>query len=320
VSTATWLPDLKVPWQTHQSVTERGWGYTRYGGENDRSDEYADFIDTLCRIVSTGGVYLLNVGPRPDGTIPESQVNSIRAIGEWLKVNGESIYGADPSPLKFPPYAITSKPGRLYLHLKELEKESVDLDGILTKVTNAYCLADPKKKQLQFSQKGRHIEVNVPKRLRQPHVTVVVLEIEEEQARVVDETLQQRKDGVIQLPVAKCEFTTRRIGYDYDLKVTHRWGEHPAQGLVWTVNVTKPGIFKVVSEDNGNDGFLYELITRDSELELDSVDETDQITRKRHAGTIRIDEAGIQKIAAYPKNAFRSSRYHFKGLELVPIK
>ena len=95
VSTATWLPDLKVPWQTHKSVTQGGWGYTTYGGENDRSKSYSDFIYSLSRIVCYGGVYLLNVGPRPDGTIPESQVNSIQAIGKWLKVNGEAIYGAD---------------------------------------------------------------------------------------------------------------------------------------------------------------------------------------------------------------------------------
>lgn len=91
VSKATWLPDLKVPWQTHESVTQRGWGYTKFGGENDRSEDYSDFIYSLCRIVGNGGVYLLNVAPRPDGTIPQSQANSLRAIGEWLEVNGEAI-------------------------------------------------------------------------------------------------------------------------------------------------------------------------------------------------------------------------------------
>ena len=320
VSTATWLPDLKIPWQTHQSVTEGGWGYTSFGGEHDRSDEYTDFVYSLCRIVCYGGVYLLNVGPRPDGTVPESQVKSIQAIGEWLEVNGESIYGADPSPLKFPPFAITSKPGKLYLHLKDLDQETVRLDGILTKVTNAYCLADPRQKSLTFSQDGARLEIYVPNQLRQPRITVVVLDIAGEYARVVDETLRQDNSGVIKLPVAKCEFTTRRIGYDYEHEVTHRWGEHPAQGLVWTVNVTEPGIFTVVSEDNGSDDYIYRLITNDSELELDSAGETEEITHKRHAGTIRIDAPGIQKIAVYPKNAFRSSRYHFKGLQLIPVK
>lgn len=319
VSKATWLPDLKVPWQTHESVTLGGWGYTSYGAENDRSEDYADFIYSLCRIVGNGGVYLLNVAPRPDGTIPESQANSLRAIGEWLEINGESIYGADPSPLKFPPYAITSKPGKVYLHLKELEDEQVELNGVLSEVTNAYCLSDPNKKPLAVSQEGDRILVNVPENLRQPKVTVVVLEMADEVIRVVDETLQQKKDGSIKLPVAKCEFAIRRISYDYDTQMTHRWGENTKQGLIWTVNVAQPGVFKVISEDTGNSEYTYELFTEDDSLILDAIGDVGQLTKKSHDGTITIEKPGVQKIVAYPKNAVRKSKYEFKGLELVPV-
>ncbi len=323
VSTAAWLPDLKIPWQTHESVTQRGWGYTTYGGENDRSAEYTDFIYSLCRIVCYGGVYLLNVGPRPDGTIPESQVNTLRAIGEWLEVNGEAIYGAGPSPLKFPPYAITSKPGKLYLHLRDrdLEDDYVELTGILSKVRNAYCLADPAKQPLEVDQAGDRIRVRLPARLRQPRVTVVVLEIADETAAVADETLQQDQDGVIRLPVSKCEFATRRISYDYERQVTHRWGENTKQGLIWTVNVRRPGAFRVISEDNGDSDYIYELITADDSLALDASGNIGELTRKTHDGTIRIEKAGVQKIYARPKKrAADSRRYEFKGLELVPVE
>jgi alpha-L-fucosidase len=321
VSTATWLPDLKIPWQTHESLTQQGWGYTTYGGENDRSEEYTEFIYSLCRIVCYGGVYLLNVGPRPDGTIPESQVNSLRAIGEWLEVNGEAIYGADPSPLKFPPYAITSKPGKVYLHLKALEDEQVELAGVRSKVTNAYCLADPAKQSLQVQQDADRIQVSVPKKLRQPRVTVVVLEIADEVAAVLDETLQQEKDGVIKLPVSRCEFAIRRISYDYEREVTYRWGENTKQGLVWTVNVSKPGSFKVISEDNGNPDYIYELITSDDSLDLDAKEDIGRLSRKSHEGTISIERAGVQKIAVYPKKTIgMSSGFVFKGLELVPAE
>ena len=320
VSTATWLPDLKVPWQTHESVTQGGWGYTIDGGERDRSEDYTDFIYSLCRIVCYGGVYLLNVGPRPDGTIPESQVNSIQAIGKWLKVNGEAIYGADPSPLKFPPYAITSKPGKLYLHLKELDDEQVDLTEVLSKVTNAYCLADPGKKSLKVSQDGDRIRVSIPEKLRQPRVTVVVLEIADQVARVVDETLQQEESGVIKLPVSKCEFAVRRTSYDYETQLTHRWGENTKQGLLWTVNVTQTGTFKVISEDTGNREYTYELFTADDSLLLDAKENVGRLTRKSHDGTITIKKPGVQKIAVYPKNTVRRSNYRFKGLELVPVE
>jgi len=212
VCTSAWLPDLKVPWQTHESVTQSGWGYTSYGGENDRSAEYNDFIYSLCRIIGSGGVYLLNVAPRPDGTIPQSQVNTITAIGDWLKINGESIYGADPSPLKFPPYAITSKPGKLYLHLRNMTDNLVQLKGVLSEVKVAYFLSDKSKQALKFDQTNDNINISIPHKLKQPGVNVIVLEIAEEKAHVVDETIQQQKDGIIKLPVERCEFEIRQIG------------------------------------------------------------------------------------------------------------
>lgn len=322
VSTATWLPDLKVPWQTHESVTQGGWGYTSYGGENDRSKEYSNFIYSLCRIVGNGGVYLLNVAPRPDGTIPESQANSLRAIGEWLEVNGEAIYGADPSPLKFPPYAITSKPGKVYLHLQDLEDDQVALKGILSKVTKAYVLADKTQQSLHFEQENENLSVTVPKALRQPRVTVVVLEIEDQVAKVIDETIQQENDGTIKLPVSKCEFAIRRISYDYEKEVTHRWGENIKQGLIWTVNVKKPGVFKVISEDNGNAGFVYSLSTPYDTLTLHAKGEIGKMTKKEQKGNIKIEQAGVHKITVYPKvptSKATKYSYEFKGLELVYV-
>ncbi len=323
VSKATWLSDLKVPWQTHESVTQGGWGYTSYGAELDRSADYTDFIYSFCRVVGNGGVYLLNVGPRPDGTIPEEQANSLRAIGEWLEVNGEAIYGADPSPLKFPPYAITSKPGKVYLHLKDWENDELELTGLLSEVKKAYCLADKSQRALAFNQEKEKLSITVPAELHQPRVTVIVLEIADKEATVIDETLQQEDDGAIKLPVSKCEYAIRRISYDYDKQQTIRWGENTKQGLIWTVNVKQPGTFKVISEDSGNEILVYSLITPDDTLELNANENIGQMTQKQHNGCIKINKAGVHKICVYPKITTTKSNkgnYHFKGLELVPVK
>ncbi len=70
-------------------------------------------------IASKGGNYLLNVGPKGDGTIPAESVERMRAIGAWLKVNGEAIYGTTASPLSKLPFdgRCTQKGEQLYLHL-----------------------------------------------------------------------------------------------------------------------------------------------------------------------------------------------------------
>ncbi len=320
VSKATWLPDLKVPWQTHESVTQNGWGYTSYGAENDRSEEYGDFIYSLCRIVSHGGVYLLNVAPRPDGTLPESQINSITAIGDWLKVNGEAIYGADPSPLKFPPYAITSKPGKVYLQLKDLESNQVELEGLLSTVKKAYALADPSRSALTFVQQGSHLNVTLPDELKQPHVTVVVLELDDQIPQVVDETIQQCDDGTIHLPVAHCEYAVRRISYDYDEQTTRNWGGKTNQGLVWTVNVKTPGVFEVISEDNGDDTLSYELKSPTDGIVVHPKGNVGELTKKS-LGQLKIDQTGVIQITAYPKDTISwFNNFRLKGVELIPVK
>jgi alpha-L-fucosidase len=82
----------KYPWQTDTSVGKKSWGWIR-DEENKSPDE---IIDALIDIVSKNGNLLLNIGPKPDGTISQEQVDVLLAIGNWLKINGDGIYGSRP--------------------------------------------------------------------------------------------------------------------------------------------------------------------------------------------------------------------------------
>lgn len=79
----------KYPWQTDTSIGKRSWGYIN--GEINKTPD--QIVHDLIDIVSKNGNLLLNVGPRPDGTITDEQKSVLLAIGEWLSVNGEAIYG-----------------------------------------------------------------------------------------------------------------------------------------------------------------------------------------------------------------------------------
>ncbi|MCS2894540.1 alpha-L-fucosidase [Parabacteroides faecis] len=79
----------KYPWQTDTSVGKHSWCYT--DGEENKTPE--QIVHDLIDIVSKNGNLLLNIGPRADGTITEEQKSVLLSIGDWLKVNGEAIYG-----------------------------------------------------------------------------------------------------------------------------------------------------------------------------------------------------------------------------------
>lgn len=87
------LSDIRpLHWQTDTSISNASWGYIE--GDTFKSPEF--IVHLLADVVSKNGNLLLNVGPRPDGTIPEPVEQVLRDVGAWLKVNGEAIYGTRP--------------------------------------------------------------------------------------------------------------------------------------------------------------------------------------------------------------------------------
>jgi len=87
------LTDIRpLFWQTDTAVSKNSWGYVK-------EQEYktpASLIGDLVDIASKNGALLLNIGPRPDGTIPEPEERILLEIGKWLALNGEAIYGTRP--------------------------------------------------------------------------------------------------------------------------------------------------------------------------------------------------------------------------------
>jgi alpha-L-fucosidase len=142
-----------------------------------------DLTFKLVDIASKGGNYLLNVGPTAEGVIPQASQDNLRAVGRWLKVNGEAVYGAGPTPFgeelgqtdnsttdkKGNPgfkvateWRCTTKPGKLYITFFKWPSGTFELNKVKGQVTKAYLLADPSHKALKLKQSGDQVTVTLP--------------------------------------------------------------------------------------------------------------------------------------------------------------
>jgi alpha-L-fucosidase len=181
--------DWEVP-----ATLNHTWGYKK--DDNDwKSPE--DLTFKLVDIVSKGGNYLLNVGPTAEGVIPQPSQDNLRAVGRWLKVNGEAIYGAGPTPFGdelgavdntrqdkkgaplFVPataWRCTTKPGKLYIHIFQWPAGPFELSKVKTRISKAYLLADARKRPLKIQQQDEHVTVTLPEKPAGQSPTVMVLE------------------------------------------------------------------------------------------------------------------------------------------------
>ena len=182
---------VKEDWEVPATLNNT-WGFKK-DDTNWKAPE--DLTFKLVDIVSKGGNYLLNVGPTSEGVIPQASQDNLRAVGRWLKVNGEAIYGAGPTP--FGPelgepdptthdkrgnpgfkiakdWRCTTKPGKLYISLFKWPGASFELSKVQGKVKKAYMLAD--RKNLKMKQSGDTVTVTLPAKPTSEYASVLVLE------------------------------------------------------------------------------------------------------------------------------------------------
>jgi alpha-L-fucosidase len=130
----------KIPWE--KCATINGvWGYKDVPAR-PLSNILGELTNTVCR----DGNFLLNVGPRADGTIAPDQLVRLHEIGEWMKVNGEAIYGTRGGPLLPTDYCGTTYAKKyVYVHIWKWPTDAkITLDKLPSKVVSASTLSGDK--------------------------------------------------------------------------------------------------------------------------------------------------------------------------------
>jgi alpha-L-fucosidase len=132
----------------------------------------------LIDIVSKGGNFLLNVGPTAEGLIPQPSVERLQAMGKWLRVNGDAIYGANASPVERPEWGrYTQKDNLVYAHIFDWPKnQQLKISGI-ENIKDAYILTGQGRTKIDLTKSKDGVTVKLPVSAPDPIASVVVLEV-----------------------------------------------------------------------------------------------------------------------------------------------
>ncbi len=177
-------PDFKmgVPWQTPASMFPETWSYRSWQERPNVEEKAKEKIHDLINVVSFGGNYLLNIGPKGDGSIVPFEKKVLQIIGNWLKKNGAAIYKTTPLSLDVQDWGhISAKKGKLFLHLMQpLDNKKLLIRGLHSKIKNIYPLSDAET-TLPYAIKENGTEVDASKMTeRDKYADVIVLEYEGE--------------------------------------------------------------------------------------------------------------------------------------------
>lgn len=121
-------------WEACMTLND-SWGYQ---AADDSWKSAKTIIRNLISCARDSGNYLLNIGPRDDGSIPEPSVRILHEVGEWMAVNGHTIYDSEPCQVRRSNYASFTRIGNtLYMHVYFWPGRYVAIAGLMTKVKSA---------------------------------------------------------------------------------------------------------------------------------------------------------------------------------------
>ena len=162
-----------------------GWGYIHY---NPNFKTVTQLIQYLVTAASGEGNFLLNVGPKPDGTIRKQETDRLKAIGKWLEVNGESIYGSQRCPFGAGIVGLpTARGNNAYVHVFRWPKQGeITIPNIKNKIKSARVLCTGDEATVETGSNCRTFLKGLPKTPPDPYDTVIKLVLDGEPEATAD--------------------------------------------------------------------------------------------------------------------------------------
>ncbi|MBC7772542.1 MAG: alpha-L-fucosidase [Pyrinomonadaceae bacterium] len=311
-----------VAWESCMTMNNT-WGFH----QNDHDwKSVPTLIHMVIETASKGGNFLLNVGPTAEGLIPPESVQRLEAVGKWLEVNGESIYGTRASPFKKLVWGrCTSRPGRLYLHVFDWPKGGgLLIPGLKTDVRGAWLLSDPGA-MLKVYRIGDDVAVVVPKVAPDAVATVVVLDIAGE-PEVLASTIKQWADGSLTLSAFDADIKGHTAKYEEnaDRRCIGHW-MNAEDSVHWDATVIKPGTFEVVLDyacDKGSGGSTFAVDVGGVVLSGLKVAETGSWGEFKAVslGKVDVKQAGPVHVSVTPRDKPGLGVMNLRSIVLKPVR
>jgi alpha-L-fucosidase len=175
------LADLDgTDWETCMTMNGT-WGYKSYD-KNYKSTQ--TLIRNLLDIASKGGNFLLNVGPTAEGEFPQESIEILAKMGEWMRVNGEAVYGTKASPWGLFPWGRCTKKETksgttLYFSVFEWPTDGkLVIPGLKNSVVSAKLLAGGTKIKTSVNRDGS-LTISLPAEAPDPIVSVIKIDVRE---------------------------------------------------------------------------------------------------------------------------------------------
>lgn len=227
---------VKGAWETPATLNDT-WGFKKDDHNWKSLDE---LINLLVNCASKGVNYLLNVGPTAEGVIPQPSVELLRQVGDWLKRNGEAIYGTQASPFLADPAwgRVTRKGNTLYLLVKQWSG-SVSLVGLRNEVLSARVLGAGQP-EVKFVRDGDTVRFELPGQA--PETTVSTILVTLDGPPDAEQLIFQDGRAPLALPVSLAQIKGELKVHDY--RGTDRWTD-TSVAVSWPVRVRSAGEYEV---------------------------------------------------------------------------
>lgn len=329
----------EFPWQSPATVAH-SWGFHAL---EDEWKSTTTLLHSLIGNVSLNGNMMLNIGPRANGKVPYEIKERLLEMGSWLKVHGESIYGAKAFELSKNQHdwgKITCKTEqnktKLYLHIYNWPlNQQIPITGIIDQPKKAYLLSDQDQAALAFTHDQALTLIDLQDQQADPYVSVVVLEYDQ-YPKIKDELVGQSVYGGYALTPHKAH----KIDGDDFILSKKKFGSIPERVVIknksqyqWTFYVDRPVKLKTdisysFTTENGQGNLLVKV-------ENQTLNHEFQTTRKvvgepnsnwqipgfesYRIGELSIDKAGYYKLTL-EINPEKNQPLEFQWIWLEPNK